>query len=101
MPAMKMGPKSSTAEDPLDLSMLPEKKDYRRIDKFAREYLRVPKGAGAGDPFRMRGWQKNEIVKRMFPPSGKRPRQGVVSITRGHGKTGQDVVLGMCALMSV
>ena len=100
MPAMKMGPKSSTAEDPLDLSMLPEKKDYRRIDKFAREYLRVPKGAGAGEPFKMRGWQKNEIVKRMFPPTGKRPRQGLVSMPRGNGKSGLAAVLGMYALLA-
>src|SRR5699024_8269793 len=100
MPAMKLGPKSSTADEPLDLSMLPEKKDYRRIDKFAREYQSGPKGAGAGDPLKMRGWQKNEIVKRMFPTTGKRLRKGLVSMPRGNGKSGRAAVLGMYALLA-
>src|SRR5699024_303776 len=75
--ATKMGPKQATAEHALDLSMLPEKRDYRRIDAFAREYLTVPKGTGALTPFRLRPWQRS-IVKAMYPPTGKRPRQGLV-----------------------
>lgn len=101
MPAtMKMGPKNQTAEHALDLSMLPAKKDYRRIDAFAREFLRIPKGTGAGEPFRLRGWQKNEIVKSMFPPTGKRPRQGLVSMPRGNGKSGLAAALGLYALLA-
>ena len=97
---MKMGPKNQTAEEPLDLSMLPEKRDYRRIDKFAREFLKVPKGTGAGGPFKFRMWQKNEIVKAMFPPTGKRPRQGLVSMPRGNGKSGLAAALGLYALLA-
>src|SRR5690625_7507973 len=82
-----MGPKQATAEHPLDLSMLPEKRDYRRIDAFAREFLTVPKGTGALEPFRLRPWQ-GRIVKAVYPPTGKRPRQGLVSIHRGNGKSG-------------
>ena len=97
---MKMGPKAATAAEPLDLSMLPEKRDYRRVDAFAREFLKVPKGTGAGEPFKLRGWQKNEIVKAMLPPTGKRPRQGLVSMPRGNGKSGLAAVLGLYALLA-
>lgn len=97
---MKMGPKAATADEPLDLSMLPVKKDYRRIDAFAREFLKVPKGTGAGEAFRMRGWQKNEIAKLMFPPTGTRPRQGVVSMPRGNGKSGLAALFGLYSLIA-
>lgn len=97
---MKMGPKAATADAPLDLSMLPEKRDYRRVDAFAKEFLKVPKGTGAGEPFKLRGWQKNEIVKSMLPPTGKRPRQGLVSMPRGNGKSGLAAVLGLYALLA-
>lgn len=95
-----MGPKAAVADGPLDLSMLPEKRDYRRIEKFALEFLKVPKGTGAGTPFKLRKWQKNDIVKRMFPPTGKRPRQGLVSMPRGNGKSGLAAVLGLYALLA-
>lgn len=97
---MKMGPKAATAAEPLDLSMLPEKRDYRRIAAFALEFLRVPKGTGAGEPFRLRPWQRDGIVKSMFPPTGRRPRQGVVSMPRGNGKSGLAAVLGLYALLA-
>src|SRR5690625_7989831 len=84
--ATKMGPKAPTADHALDLSMLPEKRDYRRIDAFAREFLTVPKGTGAMEPFRLRPWQRN-IVKSMYPPTVRRPRQGLVSMPRGNGKS--------------
>src|SRR5699024_4079030 len=92
--AMKMGPKAAVSDEPLDLSALPSKRDYRRIDAFAREYLKVPKGKGAGTPFRLRPWQRN-LVKEMYPPTGKRPRQGVVSMPRGNGKSGLAAALAL------
>lgn len=95
----KMGPKAETAANPLDLSMLPEKRDYRRIDAFCREFLRVPKGTGAGEPFRLRPWQK-AIVKAMYPPTGKRPRQGLVSMPRGNGKSGLAAALALYGLLA-
>lgn len=96
----KMGPKTGTVLEPLDLSALPEKRDYRRIAAFSEQFLRVPKGTGAGDPFRLRRWQREEIVKEFYPPTGKRPRQGLVSISRGNGKTGLAAVLGMYGLLA-
>lgn len=97
--AMKMGPKQAAAEHPLDLSMLPEKRDYRRIDAFAREFLRVPKGTGAGETFKLRPWQR-QMVKQFYPPTGKRPRQAVVSMPRGNGKSGLAAVLALYGLFA-
>ena len=97
--ATKMGPKQATAQHELDLSMLPEKRDYRRIDAFAREFLTVPKGTGALTPFRLRPWQRS-IVKAMYPPTGKRPRQGLVSMPRGNGKSGLAAALAVYGLLA-
>lgn len=95
----KAGPKAAVADHPLDLSMLPEKRDYRRIDAFIREFLRVPKGTGAGDSFRLRPWQR-AVVKRLYPPTGKRPRQGVLSLPRGNGKSGLAAALALYGLLA-
>lgn len=95
----KAGPKTAVADHPLDLSMLPEKRDYRRVEAFALEYLRVPKGTGALASFRLRPWQRR-IVKAMYPPTGRRPRQGLVSMPRGNGKSGLAAVLAVYALLA-
>lgn len=95
----KAGPKRATADHELDLSMLPVKRDYRRIAAFTREFLTVPKGTGALEPFRLRPWQ-SAIVKTMYPPTGKRPRQGLVSMPRGNGKSGLAAALAVYALMA-
>lgn len=97
--AIPMGPKAATADEYLDLSWLPAKRDYRRIDAFAREYLRVPKGKGAGAPFRLRPWQR-DLVKQMYPPTGSRPRQGLVSMPRGNGKSGLAAALALYGLLA-
>ena len=96
---LKAGPKAAVTADPLDVSMLPEKLDYRRIEAFAREYLRVPKGTGALEPFRLRPWQRS-IVKSLYPPTGRRPRQGLVSMPRGNGKSGLAAVLALYGLLA-
>ena len=96
---MRAGPKAAVSSEPLDLSMLPSKLDYRRIDAFATEYLRVPKGTGALEPFRLRAWQR-QLVKAFYPPTGKRPRQGVVSMPRGNGKSALAAVLALYALLA-
>lgn len=95
---MKAGPKAAIEAGPLDLSMLPDKRDYRRISAFALEYLKVPKGTGALEPFKLRKWQQNDIVKSLYPPTGRRPRQGLVSIPRGNGKSGLAAVLALYGL---
>lgn len=95
----KMGPKAATAGHRLDLSELPAKRDYRRVDKFAREFLKVPKGTGAGGPFKLRPWQR-QIARELFPPTGKRPRQSVLSLPRGNGKSGLAAVLALYGLFA-
>lgn len=100
MAGIKAGPKAAVTVEPLDLSMLPAKRDYRRIAEFASEYLRVPKGTGALDPFKLRRWQRDQIVKRLYPPTGRRPRQGLVSLPRGNGKTTLAAALALYGLLA-
>jgi len=69
----------------------------RRVDAFTGEYLTVTRGKGAKGPFRLRGWQK-EIVRRLLPSSGPRPRQALLSMPRGNGKTSLAAVLGAFGL---
>lgn len=92
------GPKAEVTAPPLDLSGLPPR-GWRRVDAFALEYLKVPKGTGAGDPFRLRPWQV-DIVKQVFPQRGVRPRQAVVSMPRGNGKTQLAAVLALYGLFA-
>lgn len=95
---MKPGAKSQITAPPLDLSGLPPR-GWRRVDGFAKEYLRVPKGTGAGGPFRLRRWQL-DIVKSLYPQRGARPRQGLLSLPRGNGKTGLAAVLAMYGMFA-
>jgi len=95
---MRAGPKAEVTAPPLDLSVLP-RPAARRIDAFAREYLTVTRGKGARRPFRLRPWQK-AIVGRLFPARGPRPRQGLLSLPRGNGKTSLAAVLGAYGLFA-
>lgn len=95
---MKAGPKRQVTAEPLDLSFLPPL-GWRRVDAFALEFLKVPKGQGAKTPFRLRKWQL-EIVKALYPARGARPRQGLLSLPRGNGKTMLAAVLGAYGLFA-
>lgn len=96
--ALKSGPKAAITAPPLDFSALPAP-GWERIDAFAREYLRVPKGTGAREPFVLRDWQL-DILRKLYPMEGKRPRQGLLSMPRGNGKTGLAAVLAAYALFA-
>jgi phage terminase large subunit-like protein len=96
--ALKSGPKGAITAEPLDFSDFPAP-GWERIDAFAREYLRVPKGTGAREPFILRPWQL-DILKQLYPMAGQRPRQGLVSMPRGNGKTGLAAVLAAYALFA-
>jgi len=93
----KPGPKGEITAPPLDFSDAPPR-GWERIVWFAETYLKVPKGVGAKEPFILRPWQV-DIVKAMFPTEG-RPRQGLVSLPRGNGKTGLAAVLAVYALFA-
>ena len=59
--AIKAGPKSPIRVDPLDLSDLPKGRAARRI-AFIERYCITPKGTGAGELVKLRGFQK-EIIR--------------------------------------
>jgi phage terminase large subunit-like protein len=79
---MKAGPKGVVAVAPLDFTGWPIDRAARRVE-FIEEFLTVPRGHGAGEPFRLRRFQR-EIVAGAFAP-GVRP--GLVSLPRSNGKT--------------
>jgi phage terminase large subunit-like protein len=93
---MKGGAKGTITAPPLDLSALP-RSAVRRVDAFAREYLRVTRGKGVRGPFRLRPWQKS-IIAQLLPMSGPRPRQALLSMPRGNGKTSLAAVVGAYGL---
>jgi hypothetical protein len=68
---MRAGPKAEITAGPLDLSELP-RSGVRRVEQFARDYLKVTRGKGARGSFRLRAWRR-EIVGRLLPGSGLDP----------------------------
>lgn len=96
---MRAGPKGAVTAGDLDLSVLPAGRDWRRVEAFCRKFLRVPRGHGALEALRLRPWQR-EIVKGLFPARGARPRQGLVSLPRGNGKSTLAAALGLYALLA-
>lgn len=80
----RAGAKGAITVDPLDFGGWPEP-GWERLVRFVREFVVVPKGVGAGEPFELRDWQV-DLVRELFPTSG-RPRTGLVSLPRGNGKT--------------
>jgi phage terminase large subunit-like protein len=67
------------------------------VEAFAREYLKVTRGKGARAPFRLRPWQK-QIVSQLLLGTAVRPRQALLSLPRGSGKTSLAAVLGAYGL---
>ena len=96
---MRAGPKSAVNPFRLNLEGLPAKRDYRRLDAFARTFLKVPKGTGALEPMRLRKWQR-DIAREMYPATGRRPRQGLVSMPRGNGKSTLAAVFALYGLFA-
>lgn len=79
---MRAGPKGDVTAEPLDFTGWPRARAARRL-RFVREFLVVPRGQGAGKPFRLREFQR-EIVRGAFAPG---VRTALVSIPRANGKT--------------
>lgn len=99
--AGRPGPKSAITAPPLDFTDAPER-GWPRIVWFAETYLKVPKGVGAKTAFKLRPWQV-DIVREFFPTASEerpRPRQGLLSLPRGNGKTGLAAVLALYALFA-
>lgn len=79
---MKSGAKGTVTAAPLDLSHYRGGRAKRR-EQFIGEYLLTPRGKGAGDPFKLRTFQR-ELIRGAFAPG---IRTALVSIPRANGKT--------------
>jgi len=91
------GPKGQVLVPPLDLSRLPKRGGSRAV-AFGERYLRVPKGTGALRRLKFRPWQRTILHGVLDAP---RPRQGLVSMPAGNGKTtGFAAPLGLYGLLA-
>lgn len=92
---MRAGPKAAVTAPPLDLWLYEDLTRGERACEFIEEFLLVPKGTGALEPFRLRPWQR-DIVLGVFAPG---IRQGLVSVARGNGKSGLAAALAVYGLL--
>lgn len=90
---MKAGPKGTVAVDPLCFKGWSASRAKRR-EKFITDYLITPRGQGAGDPFKLRPFQR-EIITGAFGPG---IRTALVSLPRANGKTMLAAALGLAEL---
>jgi len=93
---VKVGPKREITAAPLDLSALPSA-GGERVIAFCERYLHTPKGTGARKPLRLREWQKDIILDLFDDP---RPRQALVSMPRGNGKSTLAAAIGLYGLFA-
>lgn len=90
---MKRGPKGKANMEPLDWR--PRSTGVDRFRIFCEKFLMVPKGVGAGDPFRLREWQV-DAVRPLFEGTSK---VHLVQIGRGNGKSGLIAALALYELL--
>src|SRR5215207_4182775 len=92
---MKAGPKGTLTAPPLDLRRLGRRGGDRCI-RFVERYITVPKGTGARKRMKLRGWQREIVGGVLDEP---RPRQGLVSIPAGNGKSTLAAAIGLYGLL--
>lgn len=90
---MRAGPKGAVTAEPLAFPRWPADRAKRR-ERFIGEYLVTPRGHGAGEPFRLRPFQR-EICRGSFAPG---VRTALVSIPRANGKTMMAAALAVAEL---
>jgi phage terminase large subunit-like protein len=93
---VKAGPKAA-----VDPSPLPLKGSTRRelaVARFARAYVRVPRGHGVRQPLRLRPWQRSLIAATW--DAKPRPRLADWMLPRGQGKTSLTAVLALYELVA-
>jgi phage terminase large subunit-like protein len=90
------GPKGLVTAPPLDLRRLPKRGGSRAV-AFVERYVRTPKGTGARRRLQLRPWQKAIVHGLLDEP---RPRQGLVSIPRGNGKSTLAAAIGLYGLLA-
>jgi phage terminase large subunit-like protein len=94
--ARRPGPKSAPTAAPLDLRRLPKRGGSRAV-AFIERYVTLPKGTGARRRMRLRPWQKAIVHGLLDEP---RPRQGLVAIPAGNGKSTLAAALGLYGLLA-
>jgi phage terminase large subunit-like protein len=92
---VKAGPKGAPTAPPLDLRRLPKRGGARCI-AFCERYITVPKGTGAKHRLKLRPWQR-EIVRGVLDEP--RPRQALVAIPAGNGKSTPAAAIGLYGLL--
>jgi phage terminase large subunit-like protein len=90
------GPKAPLTAPPLDLRRLPRRGGSRAI-AFVERYVTLPKGTGARRRMHLRPWQKQIVHGLLDEP---RPRQGLVSVPAGNGKSTLAAALGLYGLLA-
>src|SRR5690625_133149 len=90
---MAAGPKARITAEPLSFKGYPRDRANRRI-RFIHNYLRVPRGHGAGKPVKLRDFQK-EIIQGAFAPG---ILTALCALPRGNGKTAFAAMLGLAEL---
>lgn len=92
---MKAGPKSQLDES--RLPWRPRATGAARFGKFAEKFLRIPKGKGAGGPFRLRDWQLDLVGSVL--DQNPWPVQAGWMLPRGQGKSALVAALGLYDLL--
>jgi phage terminase large subunit-like protein len=92
---MRAGPKGQVTAPPLNLRRLPRRGGARAI-AFIERYVTVPKGTGARRRMKLRPWQR-EIVRGVL--DDPRPRQALVAIPAGNGKSTLAAAIGLYGLL--
>jgi phage terminase large subunit-like protein len=92
---VKAGPKGTPTAPPLDLRRLPKAGGARCI-AFCERYITVPKGTGAKHRLKLRPWQKAIVRGVLDEP---RPRQALVAIPAGNGKSTLAAAIGLYGLL--
>lgn len=90
---VRAGPKQQVLAAPLTFKNWPRDRAKRR-EKFIREYIRVPRGAGVGKPMRLQPFQQ-EITRGAFAPG---VRTAMVSMPRANGKTAYAAALAIAEM---
>ena len=93
---MRAGPKGTLSAPPLDLRRYP-RRGGARATRFIERYVTVPKGTGARRRMKLRPWQRQIIAGVLDEP---RPRQALVSIPAGNGKSTLAAALGLYGLLA-
>jgi phage terminase large subunit-like protein len=92
---MRAGPKGQVTAPPLDLRRLPRRGGARAI-AFIERYVTVPKGTGAKHRLKLRPWQRAIVRGVLDEP---RPRQALVAIPAGNGKSTLAAAIGLYGLL--